>query len=121
MAYAGFNGNLKKINLKPKGIAEIVLEIPSHHLDGHLESLASMVDTAVKVDLESVYTSYLIKVNRETERPIIDYKVDQSGVVHEVKPEGEQLEMFENNEVSTREEDRHHRPIYRIRSSTYIR
>jgi len=44
MSYVDFKALVKKINLKPKGVKEIVLEVSDSALKGHLDRLAEMIE-----------------------------------------------------------------------------
>ncbi|MED0850968.1 hypothetical protein ABEQ78_17340 [Bacillus altitudinis] len=92
MSFINFNGTVKKMNHKPKGITELVLEVPTKELGNRIQNLAEMIDKDVKVEIESDIVRYNVQINANTERPIVNYEVDQSGVVHIAKPESEQLE-----------------------------
>lgn len=93
MGYAEFNPNVKKVNLKPKGEVEIVLTTYLSDLRGNVETLSDMIDQKVHIALESTVVTYNVQINSRTEKPIKSYRVDESGVVSEVKPEGEQMEL----------------------------
>ncbi|MFD0868791.1 hypothetical protein [Paenibacillus residui] len=93
MSYTEFNPNVKKVNLKPKGEVEIVLTTSLSDLRGSVETLSDMIDQKVRVALESAVVTYNVQINARTQKPIREYKVDESGVVSEIKPEGEQVEM----------------------------
>lgn len=93
MGYAEFNPNVKKVNLKPKGEVEIVLTTYLSDLRGSVETLSDMIDQKVRVALESTVVTYNVEINALTERQIKTYRVDENGVVSEVKPEGEQMEL----------------------------
>lgn len=93
MGFAEFNPNVKKVNLKPKGEVEIVLTTYLSDLRGSVETLSDMIDQKVHVALESTVVTYNVEINARTEKPIRTYRVDENGVVSEVKPEGEQLEL----------------------------
>ena len=92
MSFINFNGKVKKMNHKPKGITELVLEVPTKELGNRIQNLAEMIDKDVKVEIESDIVRYNVQINANTERPIVNYQVDQSGVVHIADPEPEQLE-----------------------------
>ncbi|MDX5484879.1 hypothetical protein NJE56_07935 [Bacillus pumilus] len=92
MSFINFDGKVKKMNHKPKGITELVLEVPTKELGNRIQNLAEMIDKDVKVEIESDIVRYNVQINANTERPIVNYEVDQSGVVHIAKPESEQLE-----------------------------
>ncbi|SFD44541.1 2-methylcitrate dehydratase [Bacillus sp. UNCCL81] len=92
MAYVEFNALVKKVNLKPKGVKEIVLEINGTALDGKLDQLSEMIDQKVEVNLDSLVVNYNVTINAKTNKPITEYKVDDKGVVSEVQPTHEQLE-----------------------------
>lgn len=93
MGYAEFNPNVKKVNLKPKGEVEIVLTTSLSDLRGSVETISDMIDQKVRLALESTVVTYSVEINTRTEKPIRTYRVDDNGIVSEVKPEGEQLEM----------------------------
>ncbi|MFN3092773.1 hypothetical protein [Bacillus pumilus] len=92
MSFVNFDGFVKKVNHKPKGVTELVLEISTKELGNSIQNLAEMIDNDVRVEIESDIVRYNVQINANTERPIVNYEVDQSGVVHIAKPESEQLE-----------------------------
>jgi hypothetical protein len=92
MSFVDFKALVKKVNLKPKGVKEIVLEVSDAGLDGKLDKLSEMIDTKVNVQLESTVVGYHVTVDAHTNKPVIEYTVDERGVVTEVKPDHEQLE-----------------------------
>ncbi|CAI6087208.1 hypothetical protein [Cohnella sp. JJ-181] len=93
MGYAEFKASLKKINLKPKGVKEIVLEVSDGALAGKIDLLSELIDSRVAIQIDSEVVRYNVQINARTERPIKSYRVDDKGVVSEVKPEGEQVEL----------------------------
>jgi hypothetical protein len=93
MSYTEFKALLKKINLKPKGVKEIVLEVSDGALHGKIDLLSEMLDSRVAIAIDSEVVRYNVQINTRTEKPITTYRVDESGVVSEVKPEGEQMEL----------------------------
>ncbi|MFC3802684.1 hypothetical protein [Cohnella sp. GCM10012308] len=93
MGYAEFKASLKKINLKPKGVKEIVLEVSDGALAGKIDLLSELIDSRVAIQIDSEVVRYSVQINARTERPIKSYRVDDKGVVSEVKPEGEQVEL----------------------------
>lgn len=93
MSYAEFSPNVKKVNLKPKGEVEIVLTTSLSDLRGSVETLSNMIDQKVRVALESNVVSYNVQINARTEKPLTTYKVDENGIVSQVQPEGEQMEL----------------------------
>ncbi|QTH44935.1 hypothetical protein J4772_11340 [Cohnella sp. LGH] len=93
MAYTEFKALLKKINLKPKGVKEIVLEVSDGALYGKIDMLSEMLDGRVAIAVDSEVVRYNVQINTRTEKPIKSYRVDDQGVVSEYKPEGDQLEM----------------------------
>lgn len=92
MSFVNFDGFVKKVNHKPKGVTELVLEISTKELGNSIQNLAEMIDNDVRVEIESDIVRYNVQINAHTERPIVNYQVDQSGVVHIADPEPEQLE-----------------------------
>lgn len=93
MGHAEFKASLKKINLKPKGVKEIVLEVSDGALAGKIDLLSELIDSRVAIQIDSEVVRYSVQINARTERPIKSYRVDDKGVVSEVKPEGEQVEL----------------------------
>jgi hypothetical protein len=92
MPYMEFKGQVKKVNLKPNGEKEILLVVPESQMRGKLDSISDMIGCPVDVSFESLVINYNITINAQTNEPMTTYRVDDKGVVHEVKPEGEQLE-----------------------------
>lgn len=92
MSYIDFKSLVKKVNLKPDGKKEIVLEVTGSSLNGKLDILSDMIDCRVDVSLESMTLNYNVTINTQTNKPVTEYKVDEKGIVSEVKSEGEQLE-----------------------------
>ncbi|MED2945488.1 hypothetical protein P4282_24075 [Bacillus swezeyi] len=92
MSFIDFKAIVKKVNMKPKGLTEITLEVNSADLDGKIQYLSEMIDQKVKSQLESTLVNYNVEINPNTNQPTTSYKVDQHGVVSEVEPQPEQLE-----------------------------
>ncbi len=94
MAYINFKGTVKAVNLKSDGDIEIKLLVPGHEMRGRIEMLHEMIGEKVEAEFASTVVSYNVQINARTSKPITQYRVDDTGVVHEVKPEeGEQVEM----------------------------
>ncbi|NBI28326.1 2-methylcitrate dehydratase [Chengkuizengella marina] len=109
MSYINFKSVVKKVNIKPGGVKEIVLEVSDEGLKGYLDSLCEMVDLKVQVALESSVINYNITVDTSTEKPITNYEVDEKGFVSEVKEKGEQAELelgMPEEKKQTKEEKR---------------
>jgi len=109
MSFVDFKALVKKVNLKPKGVKEIVLEVSDTGLDGKLDRLSEMIDCKVDVELESRVVNFNVTINARTNKPVTEYKVDEKGVVHEVKPEYEQVEAdlgLPEEKVETIEEEK---------------
>lgn len=107
MSHVDFKALIKKINLKPKGVKEIVLEVSDSALKGHLDRLAEMIDEKAEIQIESLVVNYNVTLNANTNRPITEYRVDNNGIVSEVKTEVEQLEAdldLPEEKVPTKEE-----------------
>ncbi|WP_332835456.1 hypothetical protein [Bacillus sp. ms-22] len=79
MSFVNFDGSVKKVNHKPKGVTELVLEISTKGLGNSIQNLAEMIDNDVRVEIESDVVRYNVQINAYTERPIVNYQVDQSG------------------------------------------
>lgn len=92
MAYIEFKGLVKKVNLKPKGVTEIVLELPTRDLGQNVQDLSEMIDKEVETQLESEVIQFNVQFNTSTNRPLKNYTVDQTGIVNVTDPEPEQLE-----------------------------
>ncbi|WP_108994263.1 hypothetical protein [Paenibacillus agaridevorans] len=93
MSHTEFKALLKKINLKPKGVKEIVLEVSDGALHGKIDMLSEMLDGRVAIAIDSEIVRYNVQINARTEKPLRSYRVDDQGVVSEVQPQGEQMEM----------------------------
>lgn len=107
MSYIEFKPTLKKVNLKPDGKKEIVLEVTDSSLKGKLDALSDLIDTKVLIALESIQVSFNVTINAKTNEPITQYEVDDKGIVQEVKASHEQLEAdfdIPEEKVQTREE-----------------
>ena len=89
MAYIEFKPVLKKVNLKPDGKKEIVLEVTDSSLQ-KLDSLSEMIDAKVFVWLESMQVNFNVTINAKTNEPVTQYEVDEKG--KEVKSTFEQIE-----------------------------
>ncbi|WP_342412336.1 hypothetical protein NYE22_04445 [Bacillus sp. FSL K6-1560] len=92
MSFVDFKGLVKKVNHKPKGITEVVVEVPTKELGNNIQNLAEMIDREVETQLESEVIQYTVEINTKTDRPITNYTVDQNGIVNVSDPEPEQLE-----------------------------
>lgn len=107
MAYIEFKPVLKKVNLKPDGKKEIVLEVTDSSLQGKLDSLSEMIDAKVFVSLESMQVNFNVTINAKTNEPVTQYEVDEKGMVQEVKSTFEQIEAdldMPEEKMQTREE-----------------
>lgn len=93
MPFIEFKSTLKKVNLKPNGTKEIVLEVTGDDLDNNLNLLAQMIATDVEVSFENQKVKYVVLFDDVMNEPVQRYKVDQGGVVHPVEPSQEQLEL----------------------------
>lgn len=107
MSYIEFKPTLKKVNLKPDGKKEIVLEVTDSSLRGKLDVLSEMIHTKVFISLESMQVNFNVTVNAKTNEPVTQYEVDDKGFVKEVKASFEQLEAdfdIPEEKIPTREE-----------------
>lgn len=105
MSYANFKALVKKINLNPNGIQEIVLEASGDELRGQLENLARMIDHHTQIEIESTIVNYNVQINSATKEPLVVYTVDQNGVVQEVKyPEQLELPGMPEAKIETEDE-----------------
>lgn len=92
MSFVNFKAEVKKVNLKADGKQEVVLEVSDSSLKYKLDNLSEMIDNKVSVELDSMVVNYNVTLNAQTNQPITEYTVNQSGVVEEVKPDHEQQE-----------------------------
>lgn len=92
MSYIEFKGTIKKVNLKPGGEKEITISVGAMGLRGDLDRLSGMIDQRVEVAFDSEVVTYAIEIDARTNKPLKHYKVDQDGIVHEVKNEDGQLD-----------------------------
>ncbi|AHA74577.1 hypothetical protein YBT1518_27360 [Bacillus thuringiensis YBT-1518] len=107
MSYIEFKPVLKKVNLKPDGKEEIVLEVTDSSLQGKLDSLSEMIDAKVFVSLESMQVNFNVTMNAKTNEPVIQYEVNEKGIVQEAKSTFEQIEAdldMPKEQIPTREE-----------------
>ncbi|MFD2116369.1 hypothetical protein ACFSTH_08210 [Paenibacillus yanchengensis] len=91
MAYTEFEAVLKKFVAVDDVVFTIVAE--GDAIAGKLDMLKRMSGKRVLIAIESEVVRYNVEINARTEKPIKSYKVDEHGVVSEIKPEGEQLEL----------------------------
>ena len=114
MAYIEFKATVKKVNLKPKNVKEIVLEVNGNGLNGKLDKLSEMIDQNVEISLESLLVLFNVEVDLSTNEPIIRYKVDEKGVDSELKEENKQIEadlglpIIDRTKEEEKEIDREH-------------
>lgn len=109
LPYIDFRAHLKKVNLKPKGVKEIVLEVSDSCLDGKLDELSRMIDQKVEIEFDSTVVSYNVTMDISTNQPTTQYHVDSTGSVKEVKIGQEQLEAdlgVARNKPRTKEEEK---------------
>ncbi|MDP5274002.1 2-methylcitrate dehydratase [Chengkuizengella axinellae] len=92
MSYIHFKPVVKKVNVKPGGVQEIVLEVTDDGLKGQLESLCGMVDQKVEVSLNSQIITYKVTIDASTNKPVTEYTVDENGEIKEVE-KGEQTQL----------------------------
>ncbi|PGY51261.1 2-methylcitrate dehydratase [Bacillus thuringiensis] len=107
MSYIEFKPVLKKVNLKPDGKKEIVLEVTDSSLQGKLDSLSEMIDAKVFVSLESMQVNFNVTMNAKTNEPVIQYEVNEKGIVQKAKSTFEQIEAdldMPKEQIPTREE-----------------
>lgn len=106
MSYANFKGLVKRMNVKPGNVQEIVIEVSGDELSGQLEKIAQMVDTRVHIELESSFVKYKVEVDAATKEPTLRYKVDETGVVAEVSETNQmELEGLPPKKIETEEKE----------------
>lgn len=91
--FANIKAKLLKVDLRKGGKKVFVFETSVRMSAGELDAIAEMIDQDVVIGLDAQVISYRIRKNAETNESIVSYKVDDSGVVTEYKPEGSQAEM----------------------------
>ena len=87
----GFKAELKKVNLKKKGVKEIVLEVHDNTLDNKLDNISCMIGQTINVEVENEIVTYTIEVDKISNQPVKSYKVNNDGVVYEEQYREEQL------------------------------
>ncbi|MCY9541831.1 hypothetical protein M5X00_13835 [Paenibacillus alvei] len=94
MGYIESEGTLLGANMKKGGKMVLQIEV-TQDLDSREDyyHLRKMIEKNIRFSLESQVVQYNVAVDARTEKPIKNYRVDEKGVVSEVKPEGEQVEM----------------------------
>jgi hypothetical protein len=108
MAYIEAEGVLVNANMKKGGKLLIQIEV-TEDLENREDyfHLRKMIEKNVRFSLDSLVVEYNVTLNARTNKPVREYKVDVSGVVSEVKSEGEQAEMdlgLPAEKVPTKEE-----------------
>ncbi|WP_420954603.1 hypothetical protein [Bacillus haynesii] len=61
MSFIDFKAIVKKVNMKPKGLTEITLEVNTADLDGKIQHLSEMIDQKVESQLESTLVIIMLK------------------------------------------------------------
>ncbi|MCM3292379.1 aldo/keto reductase [Paenibacillus sp. MER 180] len=94
MGYIESEGTLLGANMKKGGKMVLQIEV-TQDLDSREDyyHLRKMIEKNIRFSLESQVVQYNVALDARTEKPIKNYRVDEKGVVSEVKPEGEQVEM----------------------------
>jgi hypothetical protein len=90
--FTNLKATLLKVDLRD-GKKVLVFETTAKLTGGELEALSEMIKKEVVLGIDSQVISYSIRKNAKTDKPIITYKVNDSGLVEEVKEEGSQAEM----------------------------
>ncbi|MCY9658142.1 2-methylcitrate dehydratase [Paenibacillus chondroitinus] len=108
MAYIEAEGVLVNANMKKGGKLLIQIEV-TEDLENREDyfHLRKMIEKNVRFSLDNLVVEYNVTLNARTNKPVREYKVDVSGVVSEVKSEGEQAEMdlgLPAEKVPTKEE-----------------
>jgi len=94
MSFVKGGGTLVGANMKKNGTLLLQIEVSGElQSDADYARLRKMMNTEIGFSLDGQIVKYNVQVNALTEKPIKSYKVDDHGVVSEVKPEGEQLEL----------------------------
>lgn len=90
--FTNLKATLLKVDLRD-GKKVLVFETGARLTGGELEALCEMIKKEVVLGIDSQVISYSIRKNAKTDQPLISYKVNDSGMVEEVKQEGSQVEM----------------------------
>ncbi|WP_426447615.1 2-methylcitrate dehydratase [Paenibacillus sp. S-38] len=91
--FANIKAKLLKVDLRKGGKKILVFESTVRMSAGELEAFNEMIDQEVALAVDSQVISYRVRMNAKTNEPVVKYKVDETGVVSEVKEEGKQVEM----------------------------
>lgn len=91
--FANLKAKLLKVDLRKGGKKVFVFESSVRMSAGELEAINEMIDQEVLLGLDSQVVSYSVRKNARTDQPLISYKVNDNGLVEEVKPQGEQQEL----------------------------
>lgn len=105
MTYANFRATVKKVNIKPKEVKEIVIQIVGDELDGQLEAIASMVDFKVNIELDAAEVVFKRKINKATNEPLTSYTVTPGGIVEIKQPDQLELEGMPKEQHKTIDEE----------------
>jgi hypothetical protein len=90
--FTNLKATLLKVDLRD-GKKVLTFETGAKLTGGELEALCEMIKKEVILGIDSQVISYSIRKNAKTDKPIVTYKVNDSGLVEEVKEEGAQAEM----------------------------
>lgn len=90
--FTNLKATLLKVDLRD-GKKVLVFETTAKLTGGELEALSEMIKKEVVLGIDSQVISYSIRKNARTDKPIIQYKVNDTGIVEEVKEQGSQVEL----------------------------
>ena len=85
MAFVNIQAVIKKFDANKKGVQQIVLEVYGDELAEQCQQLFKMVGREVQVELDSQIVDYKVEINVQTNEPTVQYRVDETGIVHEMK------------------------------------
>lgn len=94
MSYIRSEGTLMGANMKKGGKVILQIEV-TQDLSSREDyyHLRKMIERTVRFSLENQVVDYHVEMNRQTNQPMKQYRVDENGVVSEVRPEGKQMEL----------------------------
>jgi len=111
MPYIDYKAEVKNAQIKKDGVVEIKLEANVSALNGEFNHLSEMVGEKVDIGMEGSKVNFNVTINAKTDKPMHEYKVNEEGIVEEVKSTEEQLKADKDlglpeEEVPTLEEEK---------------
>lgn len=88
-----FRPEVKKVTSKSNGNIEVLLVVSNASLKGKYESLNEFLGKTVSTTIEPETVEYKVPVNKQTNKPNVEYVVNNDGTVEVLKEEQTSLEM----------------------------